>query len=962
MSVNLLIKSLLLSIFSLFLLYPASTQSQSTGSIGGRVVDSKDKSPIIGATVKIEGSNAGAITDDNGEFVILNLEVKNYIIVVSYVGYKSEKKSNVGVSVDKRTKIDFELSEATTTTDTLEIIAQRKGIEVDQSGRRIDQNQINNTGIQGITNIVAKTSGVVQDERGGQLNIRGGRTNDNLVIIDGVSTNNPISGTSSAFVPNSLLSEITVLTGGFGAEYGNALSGVINVSTKGGTDKYSGSMEVISDIGVDKIFNTTSQGYNLYNVSFGGPLVPSKSLAKVINFYGGVERQYLSVSNPSWIADKLFDDGHLPNYSKKLWSFNGKLNLNLQEIKGSKIPMNLRLGALVTQDISNRFVTTFWKLNSFRNPIQQIENKQFYGRISHNIKSNIFYELQFTYFKSKDELSDAFFRNNWFAYGDTNMVPGLAPSQDGRGQGLTLAPAQSTEQIFSAPYTVYNRYTLQDITYMGGKLDATWAIQTKKYGDHEIKFGGEYRYNTLRKIDFGPVGVADNAIDTIINGQIITKTPDPQSLWFGRNVLLNSYGYDIRDQYGRQIVSDEDIKPKHPIIASAYIRDKIDFDYFSMNLGLRMDYLDVKTDVLIDPLVIVDPNQNLLSDLVYEKSKANITFSPRLGFSFPVTDKTVFVANFGKFIQLPQLDNLYINKIAFDYFFVNSVQNVAENSGLKPEKLTSYEIGLKQKIGDYLDFGLTAYYKETKDQIGIIRINGSPTVPVAYAIYSNSDFSVSRGLDFYLSLRRTNRIAVDISYTLLYASGVGANADAKFSLANGNGSGVLPKFSFPLDYDQRHTGSVNVDYRFGSTDVPKGFLGEILKNVGLNVLFSFNSGRPYTQRKLPLNPFSDDGDAISNKNSIYRNWNLRFDLKLDKGFSIWKTNWTAYIYVINLLNSEIVNAVYGATGRPDDNGYLLTPTGSSQNENYKENFRDRISSIGNWGTPRQVRFGLKMSF
>src|SRR4029450_14095419 len=98
-----------------------------------------------------------------------------------------------------------------------------------------------------------------------------------------------------------------------------------------------------------------------------------------------------------------------------------------------------------------------------------------------------------------------------------------------------------------------------------------------------------------------------------------TAIADPQSLWFGRDVLLNSFGYDVRDQYGRQIVSDADIKPKHPIIGSFYLRDKIDFKDFNMNLGIRMDYLDVNSLVLKDIHKLIDDNGVLLSDNVYEQ-------------------------------------------------------------------------------------------------------------------------------------------------------------------------------------------------------------------------------------------------------------------------------------------------------------------------------------------------------
>jgi outer membrane receptor protein involved in Fe transport len=436
----------------------------------------------------------------------------------------------------------------------------------------------------------------------------------------------------------------------------------------------------------------------------------------------------------------------------------------------------------------------------------------------------------------------------------------------------------------------------------------------------------------------------------------------PRALWWSAtNGGLNAYGYEIIDQFGNMITNDDEKKAKNPIIAALYLRDKVDFGDFTFNVGVRMDMLDVNDEVLKDPLDLYHSDGVLLSADDYEQSSANLTFSPRMGFSFPVTDKTVFVAQYGKFIQLPPLQYLYISKYSFQQFFAASIQNVSENSGLKPEKLTSYEIGFKHQVGDYLNLGITAYYRETKDQIGAGRILGSSTVPNGYNIYVNNDFSVSRGLEFYLSLRRFKRMAVDIAYSLAYASGTGSSETSKFRLVNTSGA-ELPKFTFPLSFDQRHTGTINFDYRFGSTDVPKGFMGEVLKNVGLNVLFSFHSGRPYTARTLPTSAYSSGGAATSTKNGVTKQWSLRFDMKLDKTVSIWKTNWNFYVYVINLLNTEIINSIYSSTGRPDDNGYLNTPNGIIQSPLFKENWALRIMNPANWGPPRQVRFGLRISF
>jgi outer membrane receptor protein involved in Fe transport len=940
---------------------PNQIFTQTTGSIGGSVIDEKDKAPLVGAIVKIEGTQRGAETDANGEFVILNVDVGTYNIIASYVGYTSSRQTGVKVSVDLRTRVNFELTSGAVVIDTLEIVAQRKGIDVEQSGRLVTEQQIENTGIRGIQNIVAQTSGVIQslDETGRQsIYIRGSRRSENLIVVDGVSTTNPIDGSSTAYVSNSQLKEISVLTGGFGAEYGNALAGVINVTTKSGTSNYAGSAEVLSDAVAGNWISTTVQGYNLYNLNIGGPLVPTKGLAKVINFYGGAERQFLQVSQPSWIDDKLFENGQIPNYPLYQWSYNGRLSIDLNEIKGAKVPIELKGGFNLTDKTEYSFQSTFLKYDSQRWRYNDNKDLQIYGRLVHNVSSKFFYEAQFNYYRTKGEFGDPLYRANYFLVGDTAFVPNLKTM----GAELPLDPTGVFRQA-GAPYNFFQR---TDASYVGGKLDATLALLTKNFGDHEIKFGGEFRYNTLKKMLFYSPAVATNNYarpDTLSASDLKKFIQSQINLWYsGSGARLKGYGYQIVDRFGNQIVTGDDANAKHPIVGAFYIRDKADFPDFSFNGGIRIDYLDVNSEVLKSIYDVVGNDGVLLSDDDYQKSKPTVAVSPRLGFSFPVTDKTVFVAQYGKFIQMPPLDYLYLNRVAFSEFFKTSLQDVAENSSLTPEKLTSYEVGIKQTVGDYLNMGLTVYYKETQDQIGIYKVIASERVPIGYTIYMNSDFAVSRGIDFYLSLRRFNRLAVDVAYTLLYASGTGSDPNQKLNLVNQQT--VYPNFTFPLNYDQRHTGSINLDYRFGGdNDVPKGWFGQVLKNLGLNVLFSFNSGKPYTSRLLPPNAFDPtSGLATSSKNAVYTSWNYSIDLKLDKTVNIWKTNWNFYIWVTNLLNSELINRVWEATGRPDDDGYLNTPAAANATPEYIANYKLRIQNPINWGPPRQVRFGIKLSF
>lgn len=981
---NTFYKIISLFLFSL-LFIPSISFAQSTGSIGGTVID-ENNVPLPGASIRIEGTNSGALTDDEGKYIILNVDVGTYSIEASYVGYTSLKQTGVRVSVDQRTEINFQFTTSGITTDEIVVEAPRKGIDVEQSGRIVTSDQIDNSGIRGINNIVSKTAGVVQDERGGQINIRGGRNNETKIIVDGVETTNPLNGGNSANVPNSLLQEISVLTGGFGAEYGNVLSGVINVSTKSGTDKFTGSVEAITDELITKWGNTRKQGYNLYNVTFGGPLIPGTDLARVVNFYGGFERQFQRIAGPSWAFNNLpllYPGGQVNNDEFSSYSYNGRLNLNLSELKDSKIPIDLRFGGTIfssrgrdgglistgaaaitasTFSTSNVIardpVTGEITSNSDRNGIIINDEYQFFGRIIHNVSNKFFYELQASYYKFYDEEFDPLFGENVYLYGDTNYNPAATVQGSGGGLDPNLA------SLFNYKGTVRNLYQKLDLSNIGGKLDATWAILTKSYGDHEIKFGAEFKYNTLKKYSVTPSPLAD-------------LTVEAKDRWYGTNQgALSTYGYNIVDlPTGTTIATGTDADgtgEKHPLTGGFYIRDKVSLSDFNINAGVRIDFLDVNDEVLKDITQdVMGPDGEIASPDDFTQSKMNIEVSPRLGFSFPVTDRTIFTAQYGKMVQLPALNLLYVSKETLRRFLSTSLQDVVENSSLKPTKVTQYEIGIKHQAGDYIDLGVSAFYKESTDLIGAGRVEGPPNkIPNGFATYLNNDFAISRGLDFYLSMRRYNRLTVDLAYTLSFASGTGSDFNSKFLLANNldpTTGQTLPRFVYALDYDQRHTGSLNLDYRFGSTDVPDGWSGEVLKNLGFNVLFSFNSGRPY-QRKQPSSSATGTGVGelpLSAKNEVYTDWRYRVDLRVDKTVDIWKTSLNFNIYVINLLNTEIINAVYPSTGSPDDNGFLQTPTGASRYETnafFREYWKERVSVRGNWGPPRQIQFGVRLSF
>ena len=924
-----------------------------TGKITGKVIDAKDKSPLVGATIKVEGSNLGAITDDVGEYTILNIDVGTYSVTASYIGYDPQTVTDVRISADLTTKVDFTLRLKGTeiTTDEIEIVGKRNAISPDQSGAIINKEFIDNSGIRGIQNLASTTSGVVQDEKGNSINIRGGRVNETAVIVDGVLTTNPLNGTSSAVVSTSTLEELAVLTGGFSAEYGNVLSGIINVTTKSGSDIYTGSIEGITDGFLAKDY---AQGYNVYNLSVGGPLIPTKKLSRFINFYGGLERDWNLVQNPSWISDQLFippsagvtpvgiGNNVLPGFSSDVWAGNVKLNFDFSQLN-QKVPIQLKLGTNISEVNTRTYIGSYMLYNYQNNPQVTSKNTQYYAKINQQISPKVFYELQYNYFNVSNIDQNPFFLDNFYAYG----------SRD-NGSNIGFDPYNQ----FALNGRISNNFEKSNTQYNEGTLNMTAQVK-----QNELKFGGSYRYHTIRYYNVAPLRA--------INYQNIQNQDSLQYVY--DNVLLaNYFGYNFDNT--EEVDGGVD-GAKNPIIAALYFQDKVEFKDFTLNVGLRWDYLDANSWGIKDITNITrfgDPNKLDDADFTDEVSPTSAV-SPRIGFSFPVTNNTIFHAQYGQFIQLPTLENLYIGRANLTYW-VNTAGFAGSfgNPNLQPERTTAYEIGVKQQVGDALSVDLTAYYKDTYDLIGIQKY---PQLPNQLQVYENLDYGTLRGINLTLDLRRTNRLAFNMSYALAYASGTGSNPDAA-STAAWLGT-RQPKLTSPLNYDQRHTGLINLDYRFGTTDVPKGFWGDVLSQFGVNFLYTFNSGRPFSLKSPTLDPFSSTGAGAtltSSINGAYTPWNNRIDLRVDKTFTFKSVDLNVYMYIINLLNSELVNSVWASSGSPSSTGFLNTSQGQQVSQSYENPangttsaeyealYNLRSKNVNNFGPPQQIRFGAKLSF
>ncbi|MCI0698439.1 TonB-dependent receptor [candidate division KSB1 bacterium] len=955
------------------LILPALLFAGTNGKISGKVVDRETKEPLPGANILVDGTTLGASTDLNGDYVILNVPVGGYTVKCTFIGYRTVTVSNVRVSVDLTTELNFDMPTEAVEIGEVSIVAERPLVNKNATNEvhiRTAE-EIQNLPVRGYAAVAGLQAGVVQ--QGGNLFIRGGRREEVTFYVDGVYQNNPFDSNRSGDLSSNAIEEVQVQNGGFNAEYGFANSGLIHTTTKTGGTAYNFTGEYITDeflSETEENLGAFSYGYNIYNLTASGPVPNTNNRVK---FFLVGERQFLrdrlasAGGHPALVNGvPTLVQGPLPSNSLGRWNWNGNFLIDVK-------PLQFKIGGNSTRDnrrdfyfgVANSNANALF--NSARQPKRLESTDSYYIKATHSLGTRSFYTATASYFRNEFEYGDYVWFDDLESYGDPAKNPQL------RGPGLNPS-TDDFEARFSKAGSVRDFYQHNKSTFLGLKGDLTHQAGKT----HQFQAGFEYRYNTVRNYQIAPMGIA----------QTRAANPTLSDIDVYTTAFANNIGYDV---LGKTEVNSGRDAARHPKLGAAYLQDKIELQDLVVNIGVRWDYFDPATPQFRDPELIVFDQKGQIANQVYLDAsgryasgtptaqdqtgvqqlvdgKTYSNLNPRLGVSFPVTDRTVFHAQYGKFTQQPQLNQLFISYIVFANNLQSGNFTQSGNPALQPVKTTSYEVGFRQQIGDNASLDITAYYKEIRD---LVQQRNIFAEPVPYAAFVNGDFGTVKGLTATFDLRRTNRVAATASYTLQFAGGTGS-AGAEASNINWLGNPpTYPSFVSPLDFDQRHTLALNLDFRTNKGEGPMFLNGRPLGQVGLNLLLTLGSGFPYTPGQRRSSIFQTGPAAVTRPqaaiNSAYTPFTYQLDGKLDKSFAIAGVNFNVYLWALNILGAENVTGVYDQTGEADNDGFLTTPEGiafanSGSAANAAAYYAARVATPFNFGIPRQYRLGLRFDF
>lgn len=964
-------KKMHLFLIMILLIFTGQLSGGTTGKIAGMVKDAESGMPLPGVNVLIEGTSMGAATDLKGEYIIINVPPGTYAIKAMMMGYTPQRYTEVRVSIDLTTTVNFDLK--TTVLEIGEevtIVAERPLIRKDMTSSRaiVTTEEIKGMPVENMYQVLELQAGVVRGS-GGEMHIRGGRTSEVAYLVDGISVTDPYSSSMAVSVENNAIQELEMVSGTFNAEYGQAMSGVVNIVTKEGSQKYSGMIE--SYIG-DYFSSNNDIFFNIDNIdpltirniegSFSGPAPFAANRLTFFSsgryydsdgYFTGIRRydaadsnNYADTDPAKWIIQETGDGSFVQMDQTRTLSTNFKLAYRVTP--GIKLVYSGMYSKTRAQYYSHSY-----RLNPDGRPISYNYAYDQMLTFTHQVNPSTFYTVKLLGFHNNGRS---------YVYEDP---------YDPRYVSARRFDAVASYQFIMGGMSMGHFYRSTTSNVAKAEL----VSQVNK--THQIKAGTEYRWNKL-------------FLDSY------TLRLDWDTNWAPRIPPLTELAHDRYANY--------------PWDFSCYIQDKIELKDMIVNLGLRFEYFDpnsriltdvndpslwdpvktvildaisngdtfqVKLPVRIDPITrertIIDPNTGepigsnpsnvklkdandtsiihhfnevvLIDPASGEPiSKGTMTWfkdaspkyqiSPRIGIAYPITEKGVIHISYGHFLQIPNYSYLYTNP----EFEIGEGGNVLMgNANLEPQRTVSYEIGLQQQLTENLAFNVVGFYKDIRNLLGTQIVETYNKIK--YAIYTNRDYGNVRGITFSLVKRHSNYFAASLDYTFSVAEGNASDPNSTFyDLQNAR---EPEKQLIYLDWDQTHT--LN-----GSITISKP------RDWSISLVGQFGSGLPYTAQSQGLQGFQQLGTTFENNGR--KPFTLDVDLKMSKEIYYKNYYFSLFLKIYNLFDRMNERYVHGDTGRAT---YTTLRVPDKPGPNTVEEY---LVYPQYFSAPRSIRMGVSVNF
>ena len=769
-----------------------------SGKISGKVVNRDTGEALPGANVILVGTSQGAMADGEGEYYILNLRPGMYSISVSMIGFQAITRKDVTIHTNHTTLISFELSTKVIEGEEIFVIAERENILMDRSASEVSILADDIKKVPNIRNIKDYLNIEAGIENG---LIRGGGLDQTALMVDGMSFVDNRSNQPVMMVNMSSIDQISIIKGGFNAEYGNIRSGLISIITKeGSTTNYSGSIDIYYDPPQYK-----HDGYSLYdpmNYYLRPFLEPSVMWSGT---HQGAWDSETRESYPEFIgwnavsANLLSDNDPSNDMSPSqardlfLWYHQTEGSDDLGQIKGQyahKPDLNLDIGFGGPVPLIGKILgdMSFYFSHNNKNEMFALPTaKDFYSesntqlKLTMTPKDKIKLKIEGIYGEVNTlSASPEGSGNNWYLDSGSDILWSyLATSDayaDGGGSALYWPNALNPYNIYRSMVGLTLDHVINPSTYYNIRISNV-HLKNACYGPDFIRdttmvrsFGNvivdESPFGFLVASNYTPSGdgmvfaslggvTRDKSEVTTLNikfdltSQINKKHQVKTGFEFNYDDLYTNYqsqfSYAPKNNYINQYRA-------YPSRLSLYVQDKIEIKGLFANLGLRVDnsYPNINwyTVDLYSKYLSPTFKEDFTESAPKESARGHLKISPRIGISHPITHAAKLYFNYGHFYSMPSSIDMYQIGYGTAYQGIDFLGNPSAEI----PKTIAYELGVEYDLFNKILIHASGYYKDVSDQIayvGYTSIDGS----VNYTTTENSNYEDIRGFELRVQKR-----------------------------------------------------------------------------------------------------------------------------------------------------------------------------------------------------------------